>query len=115
MNMRRFIARHGLKNKQIVETMREEFPQYDKYLHSHACNEKRSGVTVCPRGSRLLKEKYAGADQRAADLPTVKCRLPNEVRDALHEKWESEGYHTQQAGMVHIITRYLKGDPYGKE
>jgi len=109
MNVEAFKREYGLSNNKIIDVMSDGFPQYDKRLHSKACNPEKSGVTICPKGVKLLRSKFAVGKRHKADLPTVKCRLPAAVRDTLMAELSKEGHHTQQAGLGHLINKYLEG------
>lgn len=112
--VKEFREARGLQGKQIVEVMREKYPKYDKTIHSKVERPEEYGIRLLCEAENLIEEAFAGTAVQAKKrdgrrLPCrVQCRMSKARFERLQQALRAEGFETVQAGVAHIIARYLE-------
>ncbi len=115
LDVKAFREERGLMAKQCVEVLREQFPKYDKALHSKVEHPEEYGIRLVNEAERMLEEAFVKTtpaprrpDRRR--LPVrVQCRVSKTQLERLQLALRRDGYDTLQAGLAHIIETYLAG------
>jgi len=119
LEVKNFRELRGLMVGDIVAVMKEQYPKYDKHLHSKVERPEEYGVRLVNDAERLLEEAFAetAPKPRRPDrrrLPNkVQCRLSKAEFDRLQHALKADGFDTIQAGMTHVIRFYLGGKADG--
>ena len=107
-----------LAARDMVDTVRELFPKYDKSLQAKCENGDKYGVDLKPQAMDALLAKFAPEllekerhrrDGRHRLKRKVMCRLEDYEYDALIAKIKEDGLGTVQNALTWLIRYYLKG------
>lgn len=114
LQVKAFREERGITCGQIVGVVREQYPKYDKYLHSKVERPEEYGVRLVNGAERLLEEAFAKTaptpDKRdRRRLPArIQCRLSKTEYGRLQQALKRAGFDTIQAGLAYIINCYLE-------
>jgi hypothetical protein len=103
----------GVKAEDVVRTLREQYPGYDKYLNSKVEQPEKYGVRLVNDAERLLAESFQKTAQetRKPDRRRLPCRVQFRLSRGefgrLQLAFRNAGYKTMQEGMKDMISRYL--------
>lgn len=115
LDVKDFRAERSITAMQVVEVMQERFPGYDKHLNSKVENSRKYGVRLVREAEMMLEEAFKATvpEPRKRDRHKlrckVQCRVSQTKMDALQKALREDGYDTVQAGLLHIIDKYLEG------
>ena len=115
LNIKDFREVRSLSAMQVVDVVSERFPGYDKYLNSKVENTGKYGVRLVREAEMMLEEAFKATvpEPRKRDRHKlrckVQCRVSQTKMDALQKALREDGYDTVQAGLLHIIDKYLEG------
>lgn len=113
----------GVSPKEIVETVQELYPKYDRAALTKCERGNEYGVTLQPDALAALYKKYApqgtATSRRRKDrhrlTDRIYCRLEKEAYSALQRQMQADGYATVQQLIADLVRQYLeKGDLNGK-
>ena len=102
---------------EAVETIKAEFPGFDKPMLSKVFNPDKYGVVLHPRAYKTLHSKFPMLATEAQKRPKskrksthrltryVKCRLTDEDFEALQRKLNASG-GTAQSWLTNTIREY---------
>lgn len=105
----------NLAAKDMVTTVRDLYPLYDKTLQSK-CERDEYGIDLKPKAMDALLEKYAPEllekerhrrDGRHRLKRKVMCRLDDAEYEALKKRIKKDGFDTMQAWLAYMIRHYL--------
>ena len=117
-----YIRNKGISAKEIVATVKDSFPRYDKTLQSK-CEHPEYGVDLTAPALVSVIRKFAPELLNATqeiDSPkpkradthrlkkSVKCRLTDETYNKLLNRIQHEGWATVQEWLASKIHEYLK-------
>lgn len=115
VDMREFEQANGITPNQIIKQMHElGYMGYDRYLHSKVKNNSRYGVRLVQRAENAI---LGNCPSQPITAPyrdyhrlkhKVSCRVPKELLELLQQALRRKGFDTMQAGLTHIINRYLE-------
>ncbi len=114
LDVKQFRTERALPAKQIVAVVREQYPKYDKTLHSKVERPELYGVRLVRGAERLLEDAFAGTAPAAPKrenrrLPArLQCRVSRTDYRRLQLAFWSDGFGTMQSGLAHIIHAYLE-------
>ena len=117
--LRYFRVSQNIQAKDIVDTVRELYPKYDKVLQSKCERGEEYGIDLKMKAFDALLEKYAPdmleierhrRDGRHRLKCKVMCRLEDYEYHELHRRIRADGFSTMQAWLTFVIREYLKGD-----
>lgn len=114
LDVKQFRTEHALPAKRIVAVMREQYPKYDKTLHSKVERPELYGVRLVRGAERLLADAFAGTapEPRKREnrrLPArLQCRVSKGDYRRLQLAFRGDGFGTMQDGLAHIIHAYLE-------
>lgn len=114
LDVKQFRMERGLPAKRIVAVVREQYPKYDKALHSKIERPELYGIQLVRGAERLLEEAFAGTapESRRREnrrLPArLQCRVSRTDYRRLQLAFRSDGFGTMQSGLAHIIHSYLE-------
>lgn len=113
LHVKEFRAERGLMAKQMVEVLREQYPKYDKALHSKVERPEEYGIRLVNEAERLLEDAFqkttpASRKPDRRRLPVrIQCRLSKTNYTQLQLALKRAGFDTVQAGLTYIINLYL--------
>lgn len=113
-DINKFIAEHGLQNKDVVPVLKDEFSKMDKFLFSKVCHPELYGVRLVEGGENLLTHIFSTKPPaaRRADKHrvrySVRCRITKAQKTRLQQAFKRDGYKTIQNGMSTIIEYYIR-------
>lgn len=119
--LRELRVTRNLAAKDMVTTVQNLYPLYDKTLQSK-CERDEYGIDLKPKAMDALLEKYAPEllekerhqrDGRHRLKKKVMCRLTDEEYAALKKRIKEDGFDTMQAWLAYTIRRYLKAPKEG--
>lgn len=112
------ISAKGISSTDIVDTVKERYPKFDKPLLSKCKNGNVYGIDLRPDAMQELETKYipetAEKPRRKRDSSghkltcRIQCRLPDGQFDALQRYIRADGYKTMQDWMSKQVEKYLK-------
>ena len=114
LDVKQFRTEHALPAKRIVAVMREQYPKYDKALHSKVERPELYGIRLVRGAERLLEDAFAGTvpEPRKREnrrLPArLQCRVSRTDYRRLQLAFQGDGFDTMQSGLAHIIHAYLE-------
>lgn len=114
LDVKQFRMERGLPAKQIVSVMKEQYPKYDKALHSKVERPEQYGIRLVCGAEKLLEAAFAGTAPAAPKrenrrLPArLQCRVSRTDYRRLQLAFWSDGFGTMQSGLAHIIHAYLE-------
>lgn len=114
LDVKAFREERSLTAAQMVQVVREQYPKYDKYMHSKVERPEEYGVRLVNDAERLLEEAFSrtAPNARRKDsrrLPQrIQCRLSKKDYARLQQALKRAGYDTIQAGLAFIISHYLE-------
>lgn len=114
LNVKQFRMERGLPAKQIVSVMKEQYPKYDKALHSKVERPEQYGIRLVSGAEKLLEAAFAGTAPAARKrekrrLPQrLQCRVSKRDYRRLQLALKADGFDTMQSGLAHIIHAYLE-------
>lgn len=115
------ISAKGISSTDIVDTVKERYPKFDKPLLSKCKNGNVYGIDLRPdavqelRGKYIPQEETAEKPRRKRDSSghkltrRIQCRLPDGQFDALQRYIRADGYKTMQDWMTERVNQYLWG------
>lgn len=110
----------NLPVKDMVMTVRDIFPKYDKMLQSKCEHGDVYGIDIKTKAMDVLLAKYAPEllvkEKHRRDgchrlKRKVMCRLEDEEYDELVKRIKEDGFDTMQAWLTYKIRAYLKTKP----
>ena len=114
LKVKEFRQERGLSAGEMVAVVRENYPGYDKYIHSKVENPEKYGIRLVSDAERLLEEAFLKTAPAARKpdrrrLPCrVHCRLSKGRFEQLQQAFNRAGFQTMQCGLDYIIGRYLE-------
>lgn len=115
LDVKNFRIERGLQARQIVSVMQEQYPKYDKTLHSKVERPKQYGVRLVCSAEKHLEAAFAETAPAAARrenrrLPArLQFRLSKKDHRRLQLALKADGFDTMQSELAHIAHRYLEG------
>lgn len=118
LKVKEFREERSILASQVVEVVREQYPGYDKYLNSKVENHEKYGIRLVNDAEQMLEQAFLKVtpaprkpDKRR--LPQrIQCRLSKTNYERLQQAFRVAGFDTVQAGMQHLIIKYLEGSGY---
>lgn len=114
LDVRQFKESRGITSKEMVEVAREQFPKYDKYLHSKVERPNDYGIRPVLALESAWESAFASTvpqcrkkDNRRLKA-RIQCRMTNTELERLQHALSADGYDTIQAGLTAIIKKYLE-------
>lgn len=118
LDVRQFRESRGISAKEMVEVAREEYPGYDKYLHSKVERPEEYGIRPVLGLESAWEAAFTGTAQKARRRDNrrlkarIQCRMTQTEFDRLQHAFRRDGYTTMQEGMSNLIKQYInKGEP----
>lgn len=98
--------------KEMVSTVRELFPRYDKHLHSKCEHGETYGILLNPKAMDALRVKYAPAKKQTRHgkhklTKRISCRLPDDLYEKFLRYSREDGYNTQD-WLADMVGKYVK-------
>lgn len=100
--------------KEIVSALREEYPKYDKFLHSKVCQPEKYAIKLVHRAERILKSRFkmcpatAVKADKHSRVHRITYRPENSQYEALQRAKTEDGYHSWQELYQALTDSYLK-------
>lgn len=103
--------------RDLVRTVRELYPRYDKSLQSKCERSAEYGISIRNKAMAAILAKYSPEIvekvKRQRDgyhkfRKKVECRLPDDEYDRLQQRIRREGYVTMQSWLRAVIQEYIK-------
>lgn len=108
-----------MDRKEIVRVMKEQYPGYDKFLHSKAENPSKYGICRTKEAESYLKsifgecyaEKAVRGRRRDGHKLTcrISARMTNERYDELQRYITADGFTTTQSFLEWLVNLYIQG------
>ena len=115
LDVRQFRESRGISAKEMVEVAREEYPGYDKYLHSKVERPEEYGIRPVLGLESAWEAAFTGTAQKARRRDNrrlkarIQCRMTQTEFERLQHRFRAQGFDTMQAGVKYLITTYLEG------
>lgn len=94
MDMRQFQAKTGMKSKDIIHTLQNDFPRYGKATHSMVSNPHMYGVKLIPEAESILTGSAPRRGDRHKCKYRLTCRVTKSRYDAVKQAIERDGRFT---------------------
>lgn len=109
---------HSLSSQELVDTVKELYPKYDKPLQSKCEQSDVYGVRLNQKAMNALLQKYDPDGllrrKRSSDghrlICKIQCRLEDDVYAELLHKVKTADYKTVQDWMTDMVLMYI-GEP----
>ena len=105
------IRENGVTTEEIVETVREIFPKYNKSLLTKCERPAEYGIELRPKAVELLRERFGEikAKNDGHKLTTrLACRVPDAIYSTFKEIAEATG-NTVNSLAYELVRDYLRG------
>lgn len=118
LHVKNFREERNLTSSQIVKVIREQFPKYDKYLHSKVERPEEYGIRLVNEAETRIEDAFlkTALNSHKRDnrrLPQrIQCRLSKANYERLQQALKRDGFDTVQAGLSYIINLYLEKEKY---
>ena len=114
LDVRQFRESRGITSKDMVEVAREQFPKYDKYLHSKVERPNDYGIRPVLALESAWESAFASTTPQCRRKDNrrlkarIQCRMTEREYEALQRRFKAQGFDTMQDGVKYIIGRYLE-------
>lgn len=119
LDVKAFRESRGVTAKQCADVVREQYPGYDKHLHSKVEHPDRYGIRLVLGAEQALEDAFSMTlpEPRKRDNRRLKakiqCRMTETKFERLQRAFRKDGYATMQEGISYIINLYLEGKKDG--
>jgi hypothetical protein len=114
MDINEFSAESGMHDKDIVSLLHDEYPGYDKHLHSKVKKPEKYGVRLLEDAENLLKGHASETPQKARRASRgryryyIRYHVTESKREWLQQCFTRLGYDTMQSGIDALTDAFLK-------
>lgn len=114
LDVKAFRESRGATAKQCADVVREQYPGYDKHLHSKVEHPEKYGIRLVLGAEQALEDAFAATfpEPRKRDNRRLKarisCRMTETKFERLQRAFRQDGYATMQEGVSHLIDRFLE-------
>lgn len=124
MDVKRFRLIHGLSTRDIVMTLKSEYPKYSKITHCMVEHPSSYGVKLVPEAEQLLMDRLALVEGRGGDRHRNRHRLSFRATKAFHSEVkqavEADGRYGSVSELLYTLTagwlkRKKKAAPGGND
>lgn len=121
LDVKAFREARGVTAKQCADVVREQYPGYDKHLHSKVEHPDRYGIRLVLSAEQALEDAFAATTQKPRKKDNrrlkakIQCRMSESKFERLQRAFRRDGYATMQEGISYIINLYLEGKKDGTD
>ncbi len=114
LDVKAFREARGVTAKQCADVVREQYPGYDKHLHSKVEHPDRYGIRLVLSAEQALEDAFSATspEPRKRDNRRLKakiqCRMTESKFERLQRAFRHDGYATMQEGISHLIDKFLE-------
>lgn len=114
LDVKAFRESRGVTAKQCADAVREQYPGYDKHLHSKVEHPEKYGIRLVLGAEQALEDAFTVTfpEPRKKDNRRLKarisCRMTETKFERLQRAFRQDGYATMQEGVSHLIDRFLE-------
>lgn len=111
MDVKSYRLAHGLSVKDIVATLRNEYPGYNKATHCMVEHPGRYGVKLLPGAEQMLRERTGGrTGDRHRNKYRLTCRVTESRYSEVKQAVDADGrFPTVQAWLDWWVYVWLQG------
>lgn len=114
LDVKAFREARGVTAKQCADVVREQYPGYDKHLHSKVEHPDRYGIRLVLGAEQALEDAFSTTlpEPRKRDnrrlRAKIQCRMTESKFERLQRAFRHDGYATMQEGVTHLIDKFLE-------
>lgn len=91
MDVKKYRLDHGLSVKDVVNTLKTQYPKYSKITHCMVENPEKYGVKLVPGAEELLTAKSPQKGDRHRNRYRLSCRVTKSRYEAVKQAIEEDG------------------------